>query len=158
MVSSSEGTQPSPWSPVQARLLLPVIAGILLCLGLVTAACGGSSPSSGNDGATIAALNILDNAGLHDIDGSIQQGTIPLTAQTTASHLQTVLLLTPWPAELKSQAVKLAGYLGTLASVLNTDTPDMNKVKDASGYAHAGWHEFSSAAWSYLSDKAGVKS
>ena len=141
---------------VSDRRSLALTLLVVLCGGLVGAACGSSS-SPPSDATTIAALNILDNAGLHEIDGSIQQGTIPPTAQTTASHLQTVLLLTPWPAELKSQAVKLAGYLGTLASVLNTDTPDMNKVKDASGYAHAGWHEFSSAAWSYLSDKAGVR-
>jgi hypothetical protein len=141
---------------VPDRLSFGLTVVLLLCAGLVAAACGGSSlPAS--DATTIAALNILDNAGLHDIDGSIQQGTIPPTAQTTATHLQTVILLTPWPQELKSQALKLAGLLGTLASVLNTDTPDMNKVKDASGNAHAGWHEFSSVAWSYLSDKAGVK-
>jgi len=122
----------------------------------VTAACGasGSSPS---DATTIAALSILDNGGLHEIDASIQQGTIPPTAQTTATHLQTVALLTPWPKQLSSQAVKLAALLGTLASTLNADAPDMNKVKDASGYAHAGWHEFSTQAWSYLSGKAGLK-
>ncbi|HEY5477607.1 MAG TPA: hypothetical protein VIK11_12930 [Tepidiformaceae bacterium] len=134
----------------------PLLMGLaLLGVCLVAAACGGSSSSS--DVTTMAALHILDDGGLHEIDAAIQQGTIPPTAQTTAAHLQTVALLTPWPKELKSQAVKLAGYLGTLAAVLNADSPDMNQVKDASGYAHAAWHEFSMQAWSYLSDRAGVK-
>lgn len=136
--------------------MLPFLGLVLLCLGLVAGACGGSG-SSPSDSTTLAALNILDNSGLHEIDAAIQQGTIPPTAQTTATHLQTVALITPWPKELKSQAVKLAEYLGTLALVLNADTPDMNQVKDASSYAHAGWHEFSIQAWNYLSSRAGLK-
>lgn len=129
---------------------------VFLSLAVVMGGCGGSG-STASDATTMTAVNILDNSGMHEIDAAIQQGSIPPTAQTAATHMQTVALLTPWPKELKSQAVKLAAYLGNLASVLNSDTPDMNKVKDASSYAHAGWHEFSIAAWSYLSDKAGVK-
>ncbi len=137
-------------------LLLPLAGLVLLCLGLLTSACGGSS-SSPSDATTIAALNILDSSGMHEIDASIQQGTIPPTAQTTATRLQTVTLLTAWPKDLKAQAVRLAALLGTLAATLDTDTPDIDKVKDASGYAHAGWHEFSTQAWSYLAARAGLK-
>ena len=124
-------------------------------MAIVLGAC--SSGPSPNDATTIAALNIIDSGGIHEIDAAIQQGNVPPTAQTTATHLQTVILLTAWPNELKSQATKLAALLGTLATVLNIDTPDMDKVKEASGYAHAGWHEFSALAWGYLADKAGVK-
>ncbi len=137
-------------------LLLPLAGLALLGLGFVLGACGGSG-SSPSDATTISALNILDSGGVHEIDASIQQGTIPPTAQTTATRLQTVTLLTAWPKELKAQAVKLAALLGTLASTLDTDMPDMDKVKDASGYAHAGWHEFSTQAWSYLETRAGLK-
>lgn len=123
-----------------------------------TAAAPSIDPSVSN-AAAISAINILDNAGLHGFDTSLAAGTVPPTAQTTAEHLQAILLLTPWPndATIKADAQGLATKLGLMASLLNTDKPDMAKASAAAHDAHEGEHEFSSAVWKYLETQAGVK-
>jgi hypothetical protein len=123
------------------------------------AAAAATIDASVSNAAAISAVNILDNAGLHGFDTSLAAGTVPPTAQTTAEHLQAILLLTPWPndATIKADAKALAGKLGLMASLLNTDTPDMAKAGAAAHDAHEGEHAFSSAVWTYLETQAGVK-
>ncbi|MGH2634107.1 MAG: hypothetical protein ACRDG3_11910 [Tepidiformaceae bacterium] len=124
-----------------------------------TAAAVATIDPSISNAAAISAINILDNAGLHDFDTSIAAGTVPPTAQTTAEHLQATLLLTPWPDDstIKADAQALAAKLGLMASLLNTDTPDMARAGAAAHDAHESEHAFSSAVWTYLETKAGVK-
>jgi len=115
-------------------------------------------PSVAN-AAAISAVNILDNAGLHGFDTSIAAGTVPPTAQTIAEHLQTILLLTPWPnaGTIKADATALAAKLGLMGSLLNTDTPDMARAAAAAHDAHEGEHDFAVAVWKYLEAQAVVK-
>ena len=127
---------------------------------LAFAACGDSGTTTAAKNAQAAsAINILDNAGLHEIDDSItNQNTVPPTADTTATHLQTVLLVTEWPtSQLSDDAKKLAGKLGTLATALNTDKPDMKAAGAAAHDVHESEHDFSHEVWEYLQSKAGVK-
>jgi hypothetical protein len=127
-------------------------------LAVAFSACSSSSTSEATKNANaISAISILDNAGLHATAASIAGGTVPPTAQTTAQHLQTVLLVTEWPtSQLKDDAGKLAAKMGAMAQSLNTDKPDMKAAAAAADAAHEGEHDFSHEVWDYLTGKAGV--
>ncbi len=134
---------------------------VMIALGTATAigvACGDDDDDHSQVAGVVTAINVLDKAGLHDIDTSITaDGKVPATAHTTATHLQTVVLVTDWPKDLKDPARKLAAVFGDFASAIDTDTPDMKKAADASNKAHAGEHDFSHQVWEYLGKKAGLK-
>ncbi len=133
-----------------AALLIGVIA-------LALAACGDDDKSSSN-ADVVSAINIIDKAGLHDIDDSIAtKQTIPATARTTALHLQTVTLLTEWPKDLKDPAKKLAETFGDLATALDGTKPDLTKAGTAAHNAHEVSHDFSHAVWDALQKEAGVQ-
>ncbi len=136
------------------RLIMAI--AIVVALMLLASACGSSGGGNTNTNA-LSAITSLDSSGMHEIDDAIQGGTIPPNAQSVASHMQTALLATEWPASLKAPATKLAGLFGALATTLNTDKPDIAKAKAASADAHAAWHQFSGLVWTYLGGKAGVK-
>jgi hypothetical protein len=123
---------------------------------LASVACGDDDSDSGT-GSVISAIAILDNAGLHGIDESINTNKqVPATAQSTAAKLQTVTLLTEWPSNLAAEAKALAGIFGELAAALDANPPDLAKAGDAAHRAHEGEHEFSDHVWTYLKAKAGV--
>jgi hypothetical protein len=110
-------------------------------LATVLAACGGEA---GGNAEVAASIGILDNAGMHDIDESVNtRKEIPATAQNTAQHMQTVLLVTDWPADLEQPAKKLAALFGSLAEALDTPQPDLAKAGPAVKAAHDAWHDFS---------------
>ena len=141
----------SPW---WRAVLAAVFMGIL-ALGL--AACSDDDNANSN-AEVVSAINIIDKAGLHDIDDSITaKQTIPATARTTALHLQTVTLLTDWPKDLKDPAKKLAATFGDLAAALDGDKPDLAKAGTAAHDAHEASHDFSHAVWDALQKEAGVK-
>jgi hypothetical protein len=145
---------------IRERFVVLAIAAIVALAALAAAGCGDSSTSSSAKNAqAISAVNILDNAGLHEIDDQISnQNTVPPTADTTATHLQAVLLLTEWPtSQLKDDAKKLADKMATLATALNTDKPDMKAAGAAAHDVHETEHDFSHEVWDYLQSKAGVK-
>jgi hypothetical protein len=139
--------------------VVAVAIGSIALLAVALGACSSSSTSDSTKNANaVNAIAILDGAGLHATSESIAGGTIPPTAQTTALHLQTVLLITEWPtSQLKTDAGKLAAKLGTMADTLNTDKPDMKAAAAAADAAHEGEHDFSHEVWDYLGSKAGVK-
>jgi hypothetical protein len=135
------------------RIATVAIAALTLALG----ACGGDDDSSDTAGV-IAAVQALDGAGLHAIDTSIAGGTIPANAQTVAVKMQTVLLLTEWPNDdLEKKSGVLAAVFRTMVESLNGDNPDKAKAGAAAHDAHEAAHDFSTAVWAYLEDKAGVK-
>src|SRR5690348_1775664 len=89
-------------------------------VGLLAAGCGDDdgnkavpTPTADTNVGVISAIDILERAGLHDIDTQLAAGTVPATAQSVATKLQTVTLLTPWPTELQAKATALAGIFGT---------------------------------------------
>lgn len=135
------------------RLMLFALAAIL-ALGAV--AC--SSDDGGNPNAEVLnAVNIMDSAGLHEIDEAVNtRKEIPATAQTTAAHLQTVTLLTDWPKDLEEPAKKLADAFGKMAEALDTPQPDIAKVQPIVKTAHDAQHDFSHAVWEYLAKEAGL--
>ncbi|PWB43831.1 MAG: hypothetical protein C3F10_10380 [Dehalococcoidia bacterium] len=124
-------------------------------------ACGddadtGASPSG--DALVLTAINVLDNAGFHEIDDAIQQEKkIPATARTTTIRMQALVQLTAWPNDdLEAQADALATLFGEFAEVLDAESPDMTRVSEASTKVHIAQHDFSGAVWEHLYEAAGL--
>lgn len=140
------------------KVWVRAVAGVTMAalLALALAACG---EDSGNQNADVAsAISILDSAGMHEIDESVNtKKEIPPTAQNTALHMQTVVLVTEWPSDLKSPAKKMADLFGKMAETLDSPQPDMAKVGPAVKAAHDAWHDFSEAVWEHLAGEAGIK-
>ena len=123
-----------------------------------TATVNTAAETAAKNAAAISAVNILDNAGLHQFDVTLAAGTVPPTAQVTAERMQTILLLTDWPsATLKADAQQLATKLAAMATALNTDSPNMKVAGAAAHDAHETEHLFSTATWNYLEAQAGVR-
>lgn len=136
--------------------LLGVLAAIVALAGLAAAACGDEAETSNGD--VVAAIRILDSAGLHDLDEAISKDkTIPSNARTTYLQLQTVTLLTDWPDEFDAQAKALGALFGEAAAAVDGEKPDLTKAAEASKKAHDGEHDFSHELWDHLYGEAGVK-
>lgn len=136
------------WSAALLAAMVPVMA-------FAIAACGGDS--KGGNAEVAAAISILDAAGMHEIDESVNtKKEIPPTAQNTALHMQTVILVTEWPSDLKEPAKKLAALFGAMAAALDTPQPDAAKAGPAVKAAHDAWHDFSRLGWEYLAEEAGL--
>lgn len=145
---------------IPGRALALLATGILAVAAL--SACGdddGEAAAADHsvDTATVVnAVIAMDRAGLHEIDDSIREGEIPPTAQITAVQLQTLVLLTPWPEDLRPQAETLAGLLGDMAATLDKEPVDMAEAQEASRLAHVAHHEFSMLVWEELYAEAGI--
>lgn len=125
-----------------------------------TPAAATAAPVSTSDTDVISAIQILDGAGFHGIDTSLNTDkVVPTTAGTTAVHMQALVTLTKWPtADLQKQADALAVSLGALASAVSAgDQSDIAKAGAAAKKAHDDEHAFSRATWTYLQEKAGIK-
>ena len=122
-------------------------------------ACGDSDGGGSIEPEVINALNILDKAGLHDIDTQISTNkTVPSNASTTFQQLQTVTLLTEWPTkDLQTKSKALAAIFGEAAAATDGANPDLTKAAAASKKAHDGEHDFSHEVWDHLYEKAGIK-
>ena len=141
------------------RRTLAVLLTILALVAAISAVACGDSDSSSTEPEVINALNILDKAGLHDIDTQIGANkTIPSNASTTFQQLQAVTLLTEWPTkDLQTQAKALAAIFGEAAAATDGANPDMTAAAAASKKAHDGEHDFSHEVWDHLYEKAGIK-
>jgi len=142
----------------QKSWLLPFAALALLAgsVLVVASACSEGESSSG-DAEVINGIDILDKAGLHGIDESINTDkTIPPTARTTAQKLQAVTELTEWPDDLQDDADALAVVFKDLAAALDGDAPDITKAGEAAKKAHDAEHDFSHDVWAHLYSEAGV--
>ncbi len=140
------------------RLFLLAASALVLLVGvLFLTACGEDADAEGSS-AVLNAINILDRAGLHDLDDSINvDKTVPGNARTTAQQLQAVTSLTEWPtSDLESQAEVLAGIFAELAEALDGDNPDLTVAGEAAKKAHDAEHDFSHDVWEYLYEEAGV--
>lgn len=138
--------------------LLAIFSGLLLAGTLLAASCR-DDDSSGGDAQVLNAINILDNAGLHDIDDAINEDRqIPANARTTVQRLQALTNLTEWPtSDLESQADALEKIFKEFAAALDGENPDMARAGEASTRAHDAEHEFSHDVWEYLYEKGGVE-
>jgi hypothetical protein len=141
------------WSVLAALLALPVVALFAACDDGDDSGEGESSAQ-----AVLTALNYTSNAGLHGIDESINEsGEIPGEARTVALRAQAVVEVTDWPDELADQADALADVFGEMAAALDGEAPDLEAAGEAAARAHDAEHEFSSAAWAYLQEEAGLE-
>ena len=136
-----------------------VLAALSALAFVAFAACGSDTSDATKNAAAISAIDMIDKAGLHDLDTAINKdGTVPATARTTALHLETVAILTEWPTkQIKDDAKKLADALDALADALNSATPDLKKAGAAATDVHEKSHDFSKEVWDYLDGKAGMK-
>lgn len=142
------------------RLTLAALVTLLTVVSAVAAtACSDSDGGSSADTDVINAINILDKAGLHDLDTQIGTNkTIPSNASTTFQQLQTVTLLADWPTkDLETKAKALAAIFGEAAAATDGTNPDMTRAAEASKKAHDGEHDFSHEVWDHLYEKAGIK-
>jgi hypothetical protein len=123
------------------------------------AACGEGDTGGVADEVTgvISAISIMDKAGLHDIDDSINaRQTVPPTARTTALKMQAVTKLTTWPEEFEADAATLTTAFAELAAALDSDKPDLAKAGAAAAKAHDVQHDFSTRVWAHLEAEAGI--
>ena len=141
---------------MRGRTLDIALTVILVIVALGFGACGGESGGDQNT-AVISAINILDTAGLHDIETSInEKGEIPASARTTALKMQTVVALTEWPGELEQEANALGAILAEMAKALDGDKPDVKAAGAAAKKAHDAEHDFSGKVWEHLMEEAGI--
>jgi len=132
---------------------------VLASLALSLAACTSADDPNESNAAIISAMDILDKAGLHVIDDSLnKEGKVPADARTKALHLQTVVLLTKWPKEFSGQAKTLAKIFGDLAKSLDGDSQDVKKAGEDAKKAHDAAHDFSRDVWAHLQSEAGITS
>jgi hypothetical protein len=142
-----------------SRKSVATAVALLAALGLVAAACGDDGAAEATkQNETINAIYIMDGAGLHGLDESINdQRTVPANAANTYRRLQAVALLTEWPtSELEEKAETLAGVFEQAAASVDTDNPDLAKAGPLASQAHDGEHDFSAEVWEYLLREAGV--
>lgn len=141
------------------RLTAAVLLTVLMAMAALTAAaCSDSDSGSSSDADVINALNILDKAGLHDLDTQISTNkTVPSNASTTYQQLQAVTLLTEWPTkDLQTKAKALAAIFGEASTATDGANPDLAKAAAASKKAHDGEHDFSHEVWDHLYQEAGI--
>jgi uncharacterized protein YcnI len=105
-------------------------------------------------GQVIAAINLLDTSGFHDLDESAAAGTIPAGSLGRVQRAHYVAAATKWPAALADQAKSLTTELGELRAALEADN-----VAEAAGPAHEVHemaHDLSSGAYAWLAKQGGV--
>ncbi len=100
-------------------------------------------------GQTIAAVYLLDNAGLHEIDCALGAGTaLPAGSLGQVQNAYIVSAATQWPAPLKDTASQLTRQLGQLQSALVAG--DMNAAMCPAHDAHELGHTLSHMAYDWL--------
>lgn len=140
------------------RAALAAIAGLAL-VGGAFAACGSDDGGESEATGVLNAITILDGAGLHEIDESVNNDNeIPGNAVTVAERMRAVVALTQWPEDLEGQADQLESLFGEMHEALDADSPDLAKVKEIVAKVHDVEHDLSHAAWEYLTSEAGFAS
>lgn len=99
-------------------------------------------------------LDLLEKSGLHDLDMSIQSGTIPAGALERVHQIDTTFGATVWPAALQGTASQLDTQLGLLHEALEAN--DMDAAMQPAHDAHELSHAFSSQARAWLASQAMV--
>ena len=138
-------------------VLLASFAAVAVVGSLFAAGCGSSDSEASSDAQILNAINILDKAGLHDIDDSINDDkTIPANAKSTAQQLQAVTAITEWPDDLQDEADALEKVFEEMVAALPAENPDLAKAGEAAKKAHDAQHDFSHDVWAYLYEQGGV--
>ncbi len=135
-----------------------------LALGMVAlggaalfGACN-SEESGSQESEVLSAITILDGAGLHGNDESInEENEIPADARTVALKMQAVVELTAWPSDVEDAADELARTFSDFAAALDGDNPDMGRAGELAAQAHDQEHDLSHDVWAWLQEEAGIE-
>ncbi|MGK2965251.1 MAG: hypothetical protein ACSLFM_06555 [Tepidiformaceae bacterium] len=140
---------------MRTRTSLAAIAVALFSLAL-GAAC--SSESVTTDADIVAIINVIDTAGLHDIDDAINEDDeIPAGAANTAQKLQATMGLVDWPSDLEDMAEELSAAFEEMHATLSAETPDIAAAGEIAAKVHDIAHDFSHDVWVYLYEEAGIE-
>lgn len=141
---------------------LNMTRGAAVALGMVAlgaavfGACG-SEDSGSQQSEVLSAISILDGAGLHGIDESInEENEIPADAGTVALKMQAVVELTEWPSDVEDAADQLAQTFSDFAAAVDRDNPDMARAGELAAQAHDQEHDLSHDVWAWLQEEAGM--
>lgn len=150
-------------------LVLCVIAPVL---GLVAVACSDDATSENSaqqsdidtlgaqvqDNEVLFAIKAIGDLPLHDMDESINAGTIGDRDLPNARSAVRYLAITDWHDSLEEGAADVQDAAERLVNAL--DDGDVEAAKQPATDLHEGWHEFSDAAWEeigeHLPPEAGV--
>lgn len=94
-------------------------------------------------------MYMLDKAGFHDLETSLQAGTLPPGAYGTVRQARIVTQATDWPEALQADAAAEAAQLQALENALKNE--DVNAAKDPAHQVHEGGHDLSAKAYTWLS-------
>jgi hypothetical protein len=119
----------------------------------VTAAAPMVDAPKANDMSQLSTtLDLLDRSGLHDLDMSLQSGTIPAGALERVHQVDTAFGATAWPVALQGTASQLDTQLGLLHEALEAN--DMDAAMQPAHDAHELSHMFSSQARAWLASQS----
>jgi hypothetical protein len=103
----------------------------------------------------VAAMYILSNVGLHDIDEAADAGEeIPAGASGGVNRALLAVASTQWPEDLQGGADAVQAALEELAAAL--EGTDNAAIVDAAAAAHDAQHEFEEGANAFLNEAAGL--
>jgi hypothetical protein len=105
--------------------------------------------------AVLNAVNILDTAGIHDIDeGANDRNEIVEGAAGPVTRAYIAVAGTEWPADLQPGADEVEAALLELLEALEAE--DLTAVAEAGAAAHEAQHGFSEDVQNYLREAAGL--
>jgi hypothetical protein len=110
------------------------------------------APKADDTSQLSATLDLLARSGLHDLDLSIQSGTIPAGALERVHQVDTAFGATAWPVALQGTASQLDTQLGLLHEALEAN--DMDAAMQPAHDAHELSHAFSSQARAWLASQS----
>ncbi len=105
-------------------------------------------------GSMVAALNLLDDVGFHDLNQTIEaEGIAP---SGTVGKIRTSLravAVTDWPDDLAEGSVQFQHELQMFLNSLLDESPEIVATSLA---AHDGYHDFVDRGWTFLAESAGL--
>ncbi|MEX0781346.1 MAG: hypothetical protein WD557_01765 [Dehalococcoidia bacterium] len=139
------------------RRIAALGAGVTVLAGAALSGACGSDDGASQESEVLSAISILDGAGLHGIDESInEENEIPADARTVALHMQALVELTQWPSDVEDAADGLAQAFEDFAAALDGDSPDMARAGELAAKAHDEQHDLSHDVWAWLQEEAGI--
>lgn len=151
-------------------LVLPL--ALMLAGSIAFAACGDdddddepsaastTAPEATDDSAVaanlVAALAVIDGAGLHSIDETLnaEGGVIDPQWLGRVDHARIAVAAVDWPEALQQRADDVVAALGVLLVALDAD--DAAGAAEPAALAHQAWHGFSEVGWRTVAEMAGV--
>jgi hypothetical protein len=92
---------------------------------------------------------MLDKSGFHELDASLQAGTMPAGAYGPVHQARIAAQATEWPDTLKDAAATEIAQLQALEDALKNE--DVDAAKDPAHQVHESGHSLSSKAYDWLS-------